>query len=74
MVIRKAILKDSKSKVGHLGYPGFPVMHEFVIPVTVISVTLHFKRFRLLNSAGTSYYKNVITRSELQLGHTSSDV
>ena len=74
MVFRKAILTDSKIKGGHLGYSSFPVMYEFVIPMTVISVTLHFKRFRLLNSAGTSYYKNVITCSELQVGRTSSDV
>lgn len=74
MVLRKTILTDSKSKGGHLGHPSFPVMYEFVIPVTVISVILHFKRFRLLNSAGTSYYKSVITRSELQVVRTSSDV
>jgi len=56
MVFYKAILTNSKSEDGHLGYPGFPAMYEFVI-----SVILHFKRFLLLNRAGTSYYKNVIT-------------
>jgi hypothetical protein len=68
-VLRKTILTDSKSEVGHLGYPDFPAMYEFVIPVI-----LHFKRFLLLNSAGNSYYKTVITRSELQAGRISSDV
>ena len=53
-----------------LRYPGFSAMCE-----SVIHVIVHFKRFRLLNSAGTSYYyKNVITCSELQVGPTSSDV
>jgi hypothetical protein len=66
-VFCKAILTDSKSKDGHLGYPGFPAMSEFVIPVIVIPVILHSKRFPLLNSASrASYYKNVITRSDLQ--------
>jgi len=49
-------------------------MYEFVIPVIVIPVILHFKRFLLLNSAGTSYCKNVISSSGLQVGPTSSDV
>jgi hypothetical protein len=74
IVLRKALLMDWKSKGGHLGYPGFPTMYEFVISVIVIPVILHFKRFRLLNSAGTSSYKNVTTPSELQVGATSSDV
>jgi len=74
MVLRKAILTDSKSKGGHLGYPGFPTMYEFMIPVIVILLILHFNKFRLFNSAGNSHYKNVVTRSELQVGRTSSDV
>jgi len=49
-------------------------MYEFMIPVIVILLILHFNKFRLFNSAGNSHYKNVVTRSELQVGRTSSDV
>jgi hypothetical protein len=73
-MLRKAILRDSKNKDVHLGYPGFLTTYEFVIPVIVIFLILHLKRFRLFDSAGNSLYKNVVTRSELQVGPTSRDV
>jgi len=52
IVLRKAMLTDSKSKGGHLGYPSFPVMYKFVIPVIVIPMILHFKRLKSVKQRG----------------------